>query len=119
MLKTGNTNAQIQEVVSRKFGSSIGPDALAKIRAALKTSGANRGSKKKKTAPDKSLVLLPDDGISARFKEALQATLDQMPAEEIQAFAMTADGTVRVQQIHEFMLTPPPSQVLGLLGSRL
>lgn len=113
LLRKGKTNADIQEAVIDRFDSGIGPDTLAKLRVQIK---AEKRKPQTKPKPVTDLVLLQDNGTSGRFKAALQAVLDQMPAEGIQAFAMNSDGTVRVQQVHEFLLTPPRGQVLGLLG---
>ena len=117
MLKKGKSNDIIKECLRKKYGSAVGPDTLATIRVELGQSGPNstggRGTRKKCKAkpkaktPAESLLVLKDSGTSEGFRSALQSVLDRMPSEGVQAFAVRADGTVRVQQVHEFLLTPP------------
>ncbi len=108
MLQRGKSNADINAVVLKRFGSGIGPDVLADLREELGMSGANRGSRKRTS---KALVnVTPEtlvrqsNGGSPELRSSLQGVFSQMRREGIQALGIKDDGHVVFTQQHEMLL---------------
>ncbi len=98
LIKKGLKNADIKTKIKAKFGSAVHNSDLAVLRG-------TRG-KRRKVPTDLSVLVIQDNGTSAAFKGALQSVVNQMPSENIHAITVHADGVVRVQQTHEFLVAP-------------
>lgn len=124
MLKAGKSNAQIAVLFKARYGSGIGPDALAAIREDLNISGSNRGVKNVKnrkqngvnsssliakrasssSSPVPIVERLKANGGSPELESGLQTTFKAMRLDGITALAIREDGFVQWQQTHEMLL---------------
>lgn len=109
MVIAGKSNDEIKKETRRQFGAGMHNTALALLRAEMR-----EGTKPRKKKGSKSrsnghvanglLVLQNGNGTSAEFKTALSAVHSMMGVENVRTVQLMGDGTVRLQQDHEFTL---------------
>ncbi len=110
LILTGKNNIEIREATRKRFGAGLHNTSLALIRAEMKEGKTkNRKKSRKKRCKGNShvdglLVLQNGNGTSAEFKTALSSVHAMMEMENVRAVQLMCDGTVRLQQDHEFTL---------------
>ena len=109
MLRQSKSNAEINEVIVKKYETGISGDTLAVIRIELGTPGRNskRAAKRKakvKRSLAASALVLKSNGGSPAMQTKLQGLLSQMRRENVGALTIKEDGFVQYQQSHEILL---------------